>query len=97
MIVGGDVLCQEQDCKQLCKRIVYTFHVLDFMLLESERSVAERGFQKRRGSVEARNAAVDELLGSQIKLRDLVIAVAERCKIRTFRAQFQFCAYHRFT
>ena len=25
--VGGDVLCQEQDCKQLCKRIVYTFYV----------------------------------------------------------------------
>ena len=25
--VGVDVLCQEQDCKQLCKRIVYTFNV----------------------------------------------------------------------
>ena len=24
-VVGVDVLCQEQDCKQLCKRIVYTF------------------------------------------------------------------------
>ena len=24
-IVGGDVLCQEQDCKQLCKMIVNTF------------------------------------------------------------------------
>jgi len=23
--VGGDVLCQEQDCKQLCKMIVYSF------------------------------------------------------------------------
>ena len=23
--VGGDVPCQQQDCKQLCKRIVYTF------------------------------------------------------------------------
>ena len=23
--VGGDVLCQQQDCKQLCKRIVNTF------------------------------------------------------------------------
>ena len=26
-IVGTGVLCQEQDCKQLCKRIVYTFYV----------------------------------------------------------------------
>ena len=25
--VGTGVLCQEQDCKQLCKRIVYTFYV----------------------------------------------------------------------
>ena len=24
----GRVPCQEQDCKQLCKRIVYTFYVL---------------------------------------------------------------------
>ena len=25
--VGTGVLCQEQDCKQLCKRIVYTLYV----------------------------------------------------------------------
>ena len=26
-VVGTGVPCQEQDCKQLCKRIVYTFYV----------------------------------------------------------------------
>jgi len=26
-IVGADAHCQEQDCKQLCKRMVYTFYV----------------------------------------------------------------------
>ena len=27
VVVGDGALCQEQDCKQLCKRIVYTFYV----------------------------------------------------------------------
>ena len=52
--VGVDAHCQEQDCKQLCKRIVYTFLCLGFMLLEAERRVAERGFQKRRASQSSR-------------------------------------------
>jgi len=26
-VVGAGALCQEQDCKQLCKRMVYTFYV----------------------------------------------------------------------
>ena len=47
IIVGDDLPCQEQDCKQLCKRIVYTL-VFDVYALEAERSEAERGFQKRR-------------------------------------------------
>ena len=47
--VGVGALCQEQDCKQLCKRIVYTL-VFDVYALEAERSEAERGFQKRRAA-----------------------------------------------
>ena len=50
VILGGDNCCQEQDCKQLCKRIGNSFALLKFMLLEAERSVAERGFQKRRAA-----------------------------------------------
>ena len=34
-----------------------------------------------RGSLETRNTAVEQLLGSQIYLRDLVVAVAKRGKI----------------
>ena len=49
-LVGTGVLCQEQDCKQLCKRMGNSFALLRQVLLEAERSVAERGFQKRRAT-----------------------------------------------
>ena len=48
--VGVGALCQEHDCKQLCKRIVNTFALFNLTLLEAERSGAERGFQKRRAA-----------------------------------------------
>ena len=48
--VGTGVLCQEHDCKQLCKMIGNSFASVSFMRLEAERSVAERGFQTRRAA-----------------------------------------------
>ena len=62
----------------------------------AERS-GERLPKAARGSIEARNAAVEQLLGPQIDLRDLVVAVAKRGKLSTLGAQLQFCSYHRFT
>ena len=61
----------------------------------TERS-GERLPKAARGLIEARNAAVEQLLGPKIKLGDLVIAVAERGKIRALGAQFLFRTYHRF-
>ena len=51
--------CQEQDCKHLCKRIVYTL-VSDIYAFgsRSERS-GERLPKAARDSIEARNAAVE--------------------------------------
>ena len=50
---------------------------LSFMLLEAETERSgERLPKAARGSIEARNAAVEQLLGPQIDLRDLVVAVA---------------------
>ena len=52
--VGGGAFCQEHDCKQLCKMIGNSFASVSFMRLEAERSVAERGFQKRRAAQSSR-------------------------------------------
>ena len=62
----------------------------------TERS-GERLPKAARGSIEARNAAVEQLLGTQIDLRDLVVAVAERGKFSAFCSQLQFCSHHGFT
>jgi hypothetical protein len=50
LLVGTGVLCQEHDCKQLCKMIGNSFASVSFMRLEAERSVAERDFQTRRAA-----------------------------------------------
>ena len=57
--VGVGAICQEQDCKQLCKRIVYTL-VFDVYAFGSrtERS-GERLPKAAGGLIEARNAAVE--------------------------------------
>ena len=61
----------------------------------TERS-GERLPKAARGSIKSRNAAVEQLLGPQIDLRDLVVAVAKRCKIRALRPHLQFCSHHGF-
>ena len=57
--------------------IVYSFVLVQDNAFGSrtERS-GERLPKAARGSIEARNAAVEQLLGSKIDLRDLVVAVA---------------------
>ena len=65
-----------------CARGLYTHFMFDLYAFGSrtERS-GERLPKAARGLVEARNTAVEQLLGSQIKLCDLVVAVAERSKL----------------
>ena len=52
----------------------------------TERS-GERLPKAARGSIEARNAAVEQLLGPEIDLCDLVVAVAKRGEIRPLQTQ----------
>ena len=70
-----------------CARGLYTHFMFNLYAFGSrtERS-GERLPKAARGSVKVRNATVEQLLGSQIKLRNLVVAVAERSKIRAFRS-----------
>ena len=70
-----------------CARGLYTHFMFNLYAFGSrtERS-GERLPKAAHGSVEARNTAVEQLLGSQINLRNLVVAVAERCKIRPLRS-----------
>ena len=61
-----------------CARGLYTHFMFNLYAFgsQTERS-GERLPKAARGSIEARNAAVEQLLGPQIDLCDLVIAVAE--------------------
>ena len=61
-----------------CARGLYTHFMFNLYAFGSrtERS-GERLPKAARGSIEARNAAVEQLLGPEIDLCDLVIAVAE--------------------
>ena len=68
------------------------------MLLEAETERSgERLPKAARGSIEARNATVEQLLNPQIDLRDLVVALAERSEVCAFRTHLQFSSNHRFT
>ena len=80
-----------------CARGLYTHFMFEFYAFGSRTECSgERLPKAAHGLIEARNAAVKKLLCSQIKLCDLVVAVAERGKIRTLKSQFQFRAHHRF-
>ena len=70
-----------------CARGLYTHFMFIIYAFGSrtERS-GERLPKAARGSIEARNAAIEQLLGTQIDLRDLIVAVAERGKIRPLRS-----------
>ena len=59
-IVGTGVLCQEQDCKQLCKMIVYNF-VLVYLYALGSRTERSGGRLPKapRASFEARNASIE--------------------------------------
>ena len=61
-----------------CARGLYTHFMFNLYAFGSrtERS-GERLPKAARGSIEARNAAVEQLLCPQIDLRNLVVAVAE--------------------
>ena len=85
--VGTGVPCQEQDCKQLCKMIVYSFALVLANAFESQTERSEERLPKAaRDLIKARNAAIEQLLGSQIDLCDLVVAVAKRGKFSAFEA-----------
>ena len=47
--VGDGALCQEQDCKQLCKRIVYTFSI-SFNAFGRQTERSEVRLPKARGA-----------------------------------------------
>ena len=59
-IVGTGVLCQEQDCKQLCKMIVYSFALIRVNAFGSRTERSEGRLPKAaRGSRQARNASIE--------------------------------------
>ena len=93
----GEGACVKSKIVNSCARGLYTHFMFNLYAFGSrtERS-GERLPKAARGLVEARNSAVEQLLGSKIKLGDFVIAVAERGKIRALGAQLQFRTYHRF-
>ena len=64
-----------------CARGLYTHFMFNLYAFGSRTERSGERLPKARGSIEARNTAVEQLLGSQIYLRDLVVAVAKRGKI----------------
>ena len=77
MFVGDGDLVKSKIVNN-CARGLYTHFMFNLYAFGSrtERS-GERLPKAARGSIEARNAAVEQLLGPQIDLCDLVVAVAE--------------------
>ena len=86
-VLSGPASSVKSKIVNSCARGLYTHFMFNFYAFGSrtERS-GERLPKAARGSVKVRNATVEQLLGSQIKLRNLVVAVAERSKIRAFRS-----------
>ena len=78
-----------------CARGLYTHFMFIIYAFGSRAERSEERLPKAaRGSIKSRNAAVEQLLGPQIDLRDLVVAVAKRGKLSTLGAQLQFCSNH---